>query len=508
MRIAAYCRVSTDKADQLNSLEAQKRFFMEYARRTGDELVELYADEGLSGTKTRNRRAFLRMMADAEAGRFAQLVVKDISRLARNTVDLLQSVRRLKALGIETQFLTAGMTCMGSSEFVLTLFGALAQEESANTSKRVKFGKRLNAEKGRVPNLVYGYDKTAGEYFQLAVNGEEAAVVRQIYRWYTEEGWGTSRIAAALNRQGLRTKRGCTWTQTAVCRILTNRLYAGQVVNGRQEVADFLTGRRREKDETEWLVTERPDLRIVAPETFARAGAILAERGQAFRKDRVRQSSRHLLSSLIKCKACGASFRRMVRTYRNTYVRWVCAARNGKGAAACCNAAAVDEEELLAALQEHLTALLRRGGLGLPEAFRAFRRELRRAGGDGAKERELDARRSRLRRSREKYLELYAGDLLSRRELEEQLRRTERELEILEAEVSRAAACRAGGAQLDAVLGNLFPTLEDLADVRTLTNAQLRRIVQRMEVAPDGAVDIYLQPLEGRQAVPNRIDRT
>ena len=187
MNIAAYCRVSTDKADQLNSLEAQKQFFSEYTQRTGDNLVRLYADEGISGTKIKNRKEFLRMMADAEHGLFDMVVVKDISRFARNTVDLLQNVRKLKALGIETQFLTANMTSMGNSEFVLTIFGALAQEESANTSKRVKFGKKMNAEKGRVPNIVYGYDKTIGDYFNLAINEEEAAVIRQIYKWYIEE---------------------------------------------------------------------------------------------------------------------------------------------------------------------------------------------------------------------------------------------------------------------------------------------------------------------------------
>ena len=107
MNIAAYCRVSTDKADQLNSLEAQKEFFSEYTKRTGDTLVRLYADEGISGTKIKNRKEFLRMMTDAEHGLFDMVVVKDISRFARNTVDLLQNVRKLKSLGIETQFLTA-----------------------------------------------------------------------------------------------------------------------------------------------------------------------------------------------------------------------------------------------------------------------------------------------------------------------------------------------------------------------------------------------------------------
>ena len=115
------------------------------------------------------------MMPDAELGQFEMLVVKDISRFARNTVDLLQSVRRLKALGIETLFLTGNMTSLGNSELVLTIFGALAQEESANLSKRVKFGKQLNAKSGRVPNIVYGYDKTSGDYFNLTINEQEAA---------------------------------------------------------------------------------------------------------------------------------------------------------------------------------------------------------------------------------------------------------------------------------------------------------------------------------------------
>ena len=105
------------------------------------------------------------------------VVVNDISHFARNTVDLLQSVRKLKSLGIETQFLTANMTSMGNSEFVLTIFGALAQEESANTSKRIKFGKKMNAEKGRVPNIVFGYDKTIGDYFNLSINENEAKAI-------------------------------------------------------------------------------------------------------------------------------------------------------------------------------------------------------------------------------------------------------------------------------------------------------------------------------------------
>ncbi len=109
------------------------------------------------------------------------------------------------------------MTSMGNSEFVLTIFGALAQEESANTSKRVKFGKKLNAEKGRVPNIVYGYDKTIGDYFNLEINKEEYKVVKHFYKWYTEEGYGAAKISNMLNEKGYRTKRNCNGSQNAIC---------------------------------------------------------------------------------------------------------------------------------------------------------------------------------------------------------------------------------------------------------------------------------------------------
>ena len=312
MNIAAYCRVSTEKEDQLNSLEAQKNFFKEYTDRSGDRLVRLYADEGLSGTKIKNRKQFLKMMADAESGLFDMVVVKDISRFARNTVDLLQNIRKLKSLGIETRFLTANMTSMGNSEFVLTVFGALAQEESANTSKRVKFGKKINAEKGRVPNIVFGYDKTIGDYFNLTVNKTEADAVRQIYRWYLNEGYGTSKIAAMLNARGIKTKRGFEWSQNAVCRILENELYTGKIVNGKEEVSDFLTGKRTLKNEDEWYVAYRPDFRIISDEDFAEAGRLKADRGKKIRADKERHSNQHLFSTLIKCKDCGWSFRRCV----------------------------------------------------------------------------------------------------------------------------------------------------------------------------------------------------
>ena len=493
MNIAAYCRVSTDKSDQLNSLETQKEFFLEYTKRTGDNLIKLYADEGISGTKIKNRKEFQRMLADAEKGLFDMVVVKDISRFARNTVDLLQSVRKLKSLGIETQFLTANMTSMGNSEFVLTIFGALAQEESANTSKRIKFGKKMNAEKGRVPNIVFGYDKTIGDYFNLSINENEAMAIRQIFQWYTEEGYGGSKIANMLNERGIKTKRGNNWSQNSVCRILTNEIYTGKIINGKEEIADFLTGQRKEKDESEWLVTLRPELRIIEDEVFDKAQDILKGRHDSFKITHERQSNKYLFSTLIKCKECGWSFRRTVRQYKNTYVRWVCSGHNGKGADSCLNAVTVDEEELIQALQEYFQEILSKKKKVINYVIKEFQRVYKAKDENIEYEKQLNTELNRLRKSREKYMDMYTDDLISREELNEKIGGMRKEIERLENELKMVSYHLTKGEQLEAILNSTFKQLDDITDVHEMTNAQLKRLIQKIEVDKEGNVDIYLR---------------
>lgn len=493
MNIAAYCRVSTDKEDQINSLETQKEFFLEYTKRTGDKLIKLYADEGISGTKIKNRKEFQRMLADAEKGLFDMVVVKDISRFARNTVDLLQSVRKLKALGIETQFLTANMTSMGNSEFVLTIFGALAQEESANTSKRIKFGKKMNAEKGRVPNIVYGYDKTIGDYFNLSINKEEAKVICQMYNWYTDEGFGGAKIANMLNGRGIKTKRGNNWSQNSVCRILTNEIYTGKIINGKEEIADFLTGQRKEKEESEWLVTVRPELRIIDDETFDKAQEILKGRHDSFKLTHERQSNKYLFSTLIKCKDCGWSFRRIVRQYKNTYVRWVCSGHNGRGADSCPNAVTVDEEELIQVLQEYFQDVLSKKKKVIDHVIKEFQRVYKAKDENIEYEKELNAELNKLRKSREKYMDMYTDDLISRAELNEKIGGMRKEIDRLENELKMVSYHLTKGEQLEAILNSTFKQLEDITDVHEMTNTQLKRLIQKIEVDKDGNVDIYLR---------------
>jgi len=511
MNIAAYCRVSTDKTDQLNSLDVQKKFFAEYADKNGHHLVRLYADEGISGTKIKNRLEFQRLMGDATHGLFDMVVVKDISRFARNTVDLLQSVRKLKSLGIETIFLTANMSVLGQSEFVLTIFGALAQEESANTSKRIKFGKKINAEKGRVPNFVYGYDKTNGDYFNLSINKDEASVVRQIYDWYLNDGLGTLKIANKLNEQKLKTKRGCEWSQNSVCRILTNEIYTGFVINGKEEIVDFLTGERVQKDEADWVISDKPDLRIIDPEQFEKTQQLLKGRSNAFNFNKERQSNAYLFSTLIKCKDCGRSFRRTVRKYKNTYVRWVCSSHNGKGAESCPNAVAIDETELIESLQNYFTQILSSRSNIVQHVVNEFNKLYKAKSENVDYERELRGKLAKLEKTRQKYMDMYTDDLISREELSskiggmrEQISRIENDLKLVEYNINK-------GKQLESIIGRTFKMAEDITDVRQMTNSQLKKIIQKIEVDVDGNVEIFLHlfgDLGLEKTIPVCYDRT
>lgn len=267
-RLAAYCRVSTKKEAQLDSLAHQKEFFSQYAQREGLTLTEIYADEGVSGRQLHHREQFLRMLADAGKGQFDLVAVKDISRFARNTVDCLQAVRALKKQGIPVRFLSAGQESMGESEFILTVYASLAQEESANLSKRVKFGKEINAKKGRVPPVLYGYDRI--DIFTLQINPEEAAVVRFLFEKYVN-GWGALRIAQELNRLEKPTKLGKEWNSRGVRRILRNPVYCGTLVNHKSTVVDYLDGTVAPLPEQVHYRHSRPEWAIITRDQFEAA---------------------------------------------------------------------------------------------------------------------------------------------------------------------------------------------------------------------------------------------
>jgi DNA invertase Pin-like site-specific DNA recombinase len=498
MRIAAYCRVSTEKKEQQESLQHQKDFFTEYARRNGHELVRLYADEGITGTSLKKREEFRRLLRDAELGMFQMVVVKDISRFARNTVDALQSIRRLRACGVNILFVNSNMTSMGEGEFVVTVFFALAQEESHSLSGKVKWGKRINAEKGRVPPRIFGYDKV--DNFTLAIHEGEAGTVRKIFDLYINQGLGCRTISMMLNRDGDKTKMGGEWNARGVRRILVNPLYCGMLVNHKYEIEDFLTGKQVMLPEEQWYFHERPEWAIVARATFQRAQEIMASRrkqydsGEPFRD--ARYSSKHTFSTLIKCAHCGRSFTRKKYTYVNTRVYWRCVTNDQYTAERCDNHVILDEGELLEQIRQYFSQLI-----GDRDAFTAgvlagLEKQIPAESNQEQTQRELETKRKRIQSKRERYQEMYANDLITMKELTQKLSSFSEELKALDRELEKSARSEQLRSDAEEHIRYYREEIDRFLELETVTNMDMRRLIDHISVSSDGNVQIILKKLE------------
>lgn len=498
MRIAAYCRVSTDKDEQLDSLNHQKEFFVEYAKRSDHELVRLYADEGISGTSLKKREEFKRLLRDAELGLFDMVVVKDISRFARNTVDALQSIRKLKSMGICTLFLTANMDSMGDSEFILTLFSAMAQEESSNLSKRVKWGKKINAEKGRVPQSIFGYDRI--DNFTLEINPGEAGIVRKIFSLYNDQGLGCRTISATLNRDRDKTKLGSNWNARGVRRILVNPIYCGILINHKYEIEDYLTGRQIRLPEEEQFCHSRPAWAIVTPEAFRKAQEIMASRrtqydsGEPFMAGRY--SAKHTFSTLIKCAHCGRSFTRKSYTYANTRVYWRCVTNDQYTAEKCDNRTCLDEPELLKRLREYFASLIEDKDALVADILASLDKRLPASQNPEQAKREIEAKRKKLLSKKSRYQEMYASDILSLTELKEKITGITEELNALDRALARLAPGKKAVETVQRYTGEIQRFLE----LETVTNMDMRRILDHISVDREGHVHVVLRKFDDAPA--------
>ena len=506
MKIAAYCRVSTEKEAQIDSLEKQIEFFNEFTKKNGYELYKLYADEGISGKQIKHRKQFQQMMQDAKAKKFDKVVVKDVSRFARNTVDLLQSVRELKSYGVQVDFLNNGEVMEGGSEFILTILGAMAQQESANMSKRVKFGKDITAQKGRVPNLVFGYDKMPNERYTLKINEEEAKIVKEIFESYVYKGIGTTRIAWDLNDRGIRTKKTKSkLVQTSIVRMLKNPIYTGRVTNKKSEVTDFITGTRKDLPKEEWIVVERPEMRIISDELFNRAQDILAQRSNEFKLSNKREKTEYVFSTLIYCKHCGYSFRRIRRKYKEDgpeYIRWVCSGRNSMGVNHCPNTTAIDEEELLNAIKTYLKSIIKNKKNFMKAVEKEFEKITALRENNERSEESLLKEIEKVTVKKQKYMEMFQNEVINMHELKqytsplnEDISRLERELKLITSEIKEKNV-------LEKELSKTIKTVDDILNNQTITNAMLKTIIDVIEVDSDSNVEVRLKLLNEIGSTP------
>ena len=327
LKVASYCRVSTDKEDQANSFESQQRYFKEYIDRQPDwELYQVYADEGITGTSTKKRAAFNRMITDARMGKFQLILTKEVSRFSRNILDTITYTRELKALGVGVVFMNDGINSLDpDAELRLSIMGSMAQEESRKTSSRVKWGQTRRMEQGVVfGRSLLGYDVKDGK---MTVNQEGAEVIRQIFYKYGVEKKGTSVIARELREAGHKTMTGnVKWSNSHIVKILKNEKYVGDLVQKKTITPDYLShAKKYNHGEEELVVIQDHHEPIIDRDLWDTVQAELKKRDRNGKLG-TGHSNRYVFSGKIKCGECGASFvsRQKKRKDGTSYKRWGC----------------------------------------------------------------------------------------------------------------------------------------------------------------------------------------
>ena len=335
LRVAAYCRVSTDSDEQATSYEAQVSHYTEYIQKNPEwEFAGIFADDGISGTNTKKREEFNRMIEECEAGNIDMIITKSISRFARNTLDCLKYIRKLKDLNIPVFFEKESINTMDAKgEVLLTIMASLAQQESQSLSQNVKLGLQFRYQNGQVQinhNRFLGYTKDANG--NLIIDPEQAEVVKRIYREYLE-GFSMDKIAARLERDGIFTGAGKTrWHTSTINKILRNEKYIGDALLQKTYTTDFLSKTRvKNNGIVPQYYVEGNHEAIIPRDIYMRVQEELVRRRvvktSANGKKRS-YSCNHCFSQIVVCGECEELFRRIHWNNRGCKsIVWRCISR-------------------------------------------------------------------------------------------------------------------------------------------------------------------------------------
>ncbi len=340
LRVTFYARVSTDKEEQLNSLENQVQYFTEFIRsRPNWTYVEGYVDEGISGASTKKRDNFLRMIADAKAGLFDFIITKEISRFSRSTLDSIRYTQELLEHDVGVLFQNDNINTLDSdSEFRLVVMAGVAQDEIRKLSERLKFGFRQAIKNGHVlgNDKLWGYDK---KDCVLTINETEAKVVRRIFHLYANEQMGIRRISQQLFDEGFTSRKGNAFNVLTIRHILENPKYKGWYCANKSQTVDYRSKRKIFLDESEWVMYPDPSIpAIVSEELWDRANALYKQRSAQMmsHQSAAEFHNRYPYSGKIICEEHGTSFyRQVLNSSKGKKEVWQCRVYRNRGRAAC-----------------------------------------------------------------------------------------------------------------------------------------------------------------------------
>ncbi|SDA29548.1 Site-specific DNA recombinase [Ruminococcus sp. YE71] len=356
-RVAAYCRVSTDQDEQQNSYQVQISYYTDYINRNPEWcMAGIFADEGISGTQTKNRTQFGRMIRKCRQGKIDLILCKSISRFARNTVDCLGYIRELKSLGIGVIFEKENIDTLNmTSEFIISLYGSFAQAESESISKNVTWGIEKQFREGKVRynmSTVLGY--RMGDDGKPYIVEEEAEIVREIFKMYLD-GMTLNTIAEILTAKGAKRRNGSSeWQKNNIRVILRNEKYVGDAILQKTYTKDCITHKRliNYGDRTKYLIHDC-HVPIIDRDTYNRVQQEIARRNSVQQKstrtktEQGKYSGLYALSEIMVCGECGSQYRRVTWTsHGHKLIVWRCINRLDHGNRYCKCSPSLNEEKL------------------------------------------------------------------------------------------------------------------------------------------------------------------
>jgi len=508
IRVAAYCRVSTDKTDQTNSLESQKRYFNEYINRNPLwKLYNIYVDDGISGTNTKKRAAFNQMIKDAKCGNFDLIITKEISRFARNILDSICYTRELKAIGVGVIFLNDNINTLDNdAEMRLAFLSTMAQEESRKTSERVKWGLRRQMENGVVLGRdMLGYDVRNGK---LIVNEEGARTVRLIYHKFLDEGKGAHRIAKELREEGIKTSsRMKDWSYTVILRILRNEKYCGDLVQQKTYTPDYLTHqKKRNHGEVETVTIRDHHEPIISRKRFEAVQREL-ERRKPSQSTVGTFANRYALSGKIVCAECGARFvRRQKKRKDGTFnVKWVCAEsqKNGgnhkdkDGENAGCTANSISDKDIKELLQR-VTACAMSGRKDVTVRLIDTVESVVKTVGDNDNTILLRKEIERCEEKKKKLLDMCLNGYIKAQEYKNAYDSLEGQINDLEEKLIKEKSCVKTRGGKEKNIRDIKEYAQSISRGEEWSDAFYRNIVDKIVVAKGRKADIYLRQMPGK----------
>ncbi len=489
-RVAAYARVSTDSDEQFTSFEAQVDYYTRQITANADwALVEVYTDEGISGTNTKKRDGFNRMIADALVGKIDLIITKSISRFARNTVDTLTAVRQLKEKGVEVYFEKENIYTMDSKgELLITIMSSLAQEESRSISENVAWGKRAKCEEGKV-YLPYkqflGYEKGPDGLPQIVE--EQAKSVRLIYALFLE-GLMPSGIAKRLEAMGKLSPAGkARWQTSTVESILRNEKYKGDALLQKTFCVDFLTKKmKRNEGELPQYYVEQSHPAIVSPEVFDEVQQELKRRREA------RYVGRSgCFSSKIVCGECGSYYGRKVWHSNDKYrtVIWRCQHKYDNGEP--CKTPHVTEDQIKAAFVTEMNRVIANKDQVLSDISKLITTLT-----DTRKLEEMEAaavkKHEAVSESMRKLVDDYARALIEQAEYDDQYAELLDQSRLLEERIAQIGEQREQRKARKRELDAFYKMLKTTGQIAEFDEELWNRAVKSVIVSSEGELEFYL----------------